>query len=83
MIKRNRPEFLRRYVTMDETWLYHFTPNSNRRSSEWTAHDEPAPERKKTQQSAGKQNKSYYKNGIERLEGRYSQCITLEGNYVE
>ncbi|KAF7284497.1 hypothetical protein GWI33_022087 [Rhynchophorus ferrugineus] len=28
-------------------------------------------------------NKSYYKNGIEKLEGRYNRCITLDGNYVE
>ncbi|GFT60749.1 histone-lysine N-methyltransferase SETMAR [Nephila pilipes] len=203
----DKPEFLRRYVTVDETWLHHFTPKSNRQSSEWTAHDEPAPKRGKTQQSAGKvmasvfwdahgiifidylekgwtiysdyyialldrlkdeiaekrqhlkkkkvllhqdnapchksvktmakihelgfellphppyspdlaprdyflfsdlkrmlagkkfssneeviaeteayfeaKNTSYYKNGIEKLEGRYNQCITLEGNYVE
>lgn len=26
--------------------------------------------------------KSYYKNGITILEGRNSQCITLERNYV-
>ncbi|KAF7266209.1 hypothetical protein GWI33_020443 [Rhynchophorus ferrugineus] len=54
MIKRNKPAFLRQYVTMDETWLHHFTPNFNRQSSEWTAHDEPAPKRGKTQQSVGK-----------------------------
>ncbi|KAF7277039.1 hypothetical protein GWI33_009508 [Rhynchophorus ferrugineus] len=55
MIKHNKPEFLRRYVTMDETWLHHFTPKSKRRSSEWTVrHDEPTPKRGKTQQSAGK-----------------------------
>ncbi|KAF7272204.1 hypothetical protein GWI33_014992 [Rhynchophorus ferrugineus] len=29
MIRRNKPEFLRRYVTMDEIWLHHFTPKSN------------------------------------------------------
>ncbi|KAF7271965.1 hypothetical protein GWI33_015201 [Rhynchophorus ferrugineus] len=28
-------------------------------------------------------DKSYYKNGIEKLEDCYNQCITLEGNYVE
>ncbi|KAF7265004.1 hypothetical protein GWI33_021749 [Rhynchophorus ferrugineus] len=28
-------------------------------------------------------DKSYYKNGIEKLEGRYNQCIILEGNYVQ
>ncbi|KAF7266531.1 hypothetical protein GWI33_020156 [Rhynchophorus ferrugineus] len=110
-----RPEFLRRYVTMDERWLHHFTPKSNRQSSGWTAHDEPATKRGKTQQSAGKVmtsifwdahgiifidylekgrtiNSEYYiellnrlkdKNSIENLEGRYNQCITLEGNYVK
>ncbi|KAF7273753.1 hypothetical protein GWI33_013552 [Rhynchophorus ferrugineus] len=40
MIKRNKPEFLHPYVTMDETWQHHFTQKSNRQSSEWTAHDE-------------------------------------------
>ncbi|KAF7264765.1 hypothetical protein GWI33_022468 [Rhynchophorus ferrugineus] len=29
MIKRNKPEFVSRYVTTDETWLYHFTTKSN------------------------------------------------------
>ncbi|KAF7271269.1 hypothetical protein GWI33_015838 [Rhynchophorus ferrugineus] len=51
MIKRNKSEFLRRYVTMDETWLHHFTPKSNRQLSKWTTH---GPKRGKTQQSAGK-----------------------------
>ncbi|KAK9884358.1 hypothetical protein WA026_005307 [Henosepilachna vigintioctopunctata] len=52
MIKRNKPEFLRRYVTINETWLHHFTTKSNRQSFEWTAHNEPAPKRGKTPQSA-------------------------------
>eukprot|EP00096_Caligus_rogercresseyi_P015552 TRINITY_DN79_c0_g1_i9.p1 TRINITY_DN79_c0_g1~~TRINITY_DN79_c0_g1_i9.p1 ORF type:complete len:174 (-),score=1.84 TRINITY_DN79_c0_g1_i9:515-1036(-) len=54
LFNRNQSEFLRRYVTMDETWLHHFTPESNRQSAEWTAYDEPNPKRGKTQQSAGK-----------------------------
>ncbi|XP_050319797.1 histone-lysine N-methyltransferase SETMAR-like [Bactrocera neohumeralis] len=184
MFKRNKPEFLRRYVSMDDTWLHHFTPKINRQSAEWTAHDETAPKRGKIQQSSGKvmafvfwdtlkkkrlsaatiklsdhlkvkivekrphlkkkkvlfhqdhapyynsvkttakiqelsfesglyppyspglipsdyvfvlrshmtektenyfeaKNESYDKNGIEKLEGRYSQCISLEGNFVE
>ncbi|KAF7277184.1 hypothetical protein GWI33_009331 [Rhynchophorus ferrugineus] len=48
MIKRNKPEFLRRYLTMYETWVQNFTPKSNRRSFDWTAHDEPATKRGKT-----------------------------------
>ena len=54
LFNRNKSEFLRRYVTMDETWLHHFTPESNRQSAEWTARDEPTPKRGKTQKSAGK-----------------------------
>jgi len=54
LFNRQKSEFLRRYVTMDETWLHYFTPESNRQSAEWTARDEPTPKRGKTQQSAGK-----------------------------
>jgi hypothetical protein len=32
---------------MDETWLLHYTPESNRQS-EWTERDEPNPKRGKT-----------------------------------
>jgi len=54
LFQRNKPEFLRRYVTMDETWLHHYTPESKRQSVEWTARDEPNPKRGKRQKSAGK-----------------------------
>ena len=33
----NKKEFLHEYVTMDETWIYQFTPESNRQSVELTA----------------------------------------------
>ena len=32
-----RKEFLHKYVTMDETWIHHFTLESNWQSAEWTA----------------------------------------------
>ncbi|CAH2095031.1 unnamed protein product [Euphydryas editha] len=54
LCNRNRSEFLRRYVTIDETWIHYYTPESSRQSSEWTARDEPNTKRGKTQQSAGK-----------------------------
>ncbi|GFV39517.1 putative DD34D transposase [Trichonephila clavipes] len=54
LFNRNKSEFLRRYVTMDETWLHHFTTESNRQSAEWTARDKPTPKCGKTQKSAGK-----------------------------
>ncbi|GFV09445.1 putative DD34D transposase [Trichonephila clavipes] len=177
LFNHNKSEFLRRYVTMDETWLHHFTLESNRQSAEWTARDEPTPKCGKTQKSVGKvmasvfwdthdgkaasfeekesavssrqctvsqineiddkivgiglriasestvqsrfdpsdfflfsdlkrmlagqkfcadeeviaeteayfkaEDKSYYKNGIEKLCSRYRRCITLEGNYIK
>ncbi|XP_025160565.1 histone-lysine N-methyltransferase SETMAR-like [Harpegnathos saltator] len=54
IFNRNKDEFFRRYITMDETWLHHYTPESNRQSAEWTERDEPKPKRGKKQQSAGK-----------------------------
>ena len=54
LFTRNKKDFLRRYVTMDETWIHHFTPESHRQSSEWRAAGESRPKRPKTQQSAGK-----------------------------
>ena len=54
MFRQNKPDFLRRYVTMDETWIHHYTPESNRQSTDWIAAGEPRPKRPKAQKSAGK-----------------------------
>lgn len=54
LMNHNKKDFLRRYVTMDETWIHHFTPESNRQSAEWRAAGESRPKRPKTQKSAGK-----------------------------
>ena len=39
---------------MDETWIHHFTPESNQQSAEWTAAGESYPKRPKTQILTGK-----------------------------
>ncbi|KAK2581556.1 hypothetical protein KPH14_005207 [Odynerus spinipes] len=54
LFKRNKKDFLCRYVTMDETWIHYYTPESKRSSAEWTAVGESRPKRPKTQISAGK-----------------------------
>ena len=54
MFKRNKPEFLRWYIILDETWIHHFTSESTRQSAEWWVTDESRPKRPKMQQSAGK-----------------------------
>ena len=43
LFQRNKKEFSHKYVTMDETWIHHFTPESNQQSGEWTAAGENHP----------------------------------------
>ena len=54
VFKQDKRDFLRRYVTMDETWIHHYTSETKRSSAEWTAAGESRPNRPKTQQWAGK-----------------------------
>lgn len=54
MYKRNPTEFVSRLVTMDETWIHHYTPESSKQSAQWLETGESRPKRPKTQQSAGK-----------------------------
>lgn len=54
MFKRNPADFLRRIVTIDETWIHHYTPESKESAKQWVGPGGSAPKRPKTQQSAGK-----------------------------
>jgi len=54
LFKRNPKEFLRRFVTVDETWIHWFTPETKEQSKQWTSPGEPAPKKAKTVPSAGK-----------------------------
>ena len=54
LFKRNPKEFLRRFVTVDETWIHWYTPETKVQSKQWTSPDEPAPKKAKTIPSAGK-----------------------------
>ena len=54
MFKGNPREFLRRYVTVDETWIHHYTPETKEQSKQWTSPGERAPKKAKRVPSAGK-----------------------------
>ena len=54
LLQRNRADFFRRFVTMDETWVHYHTPEFNRQSAEWLKSHESRPKRPKDQRSAGK-----------------------------
>ena len=47
-------DFLLRLVTMDETWLYHYDPETKQQSMEWRHSGSPYPKKFRVQKSAGK-----------------------------
>ena len=54
MFKQNKPDFLHWYMTIDETWIHHFTPESSQQSAEWWGANETHLKLPKMRQSAGK-----------------------------
>ncbi|XP_014487341.1 PREDICTED: histone-lysine N-methyltransferase SETMAR-like [Dinoponera quadriceps] len=51
---RNPKEFLRRFVTVDETWIHWYTPETKKQSKQWISPGERAPKKAKTALLAGK-----------------------------
>lgn len=54
LFKRNKKDFLRRFVTVDETWIHYFTPETKVQSKQWISPGEKAPRKVKVIPSAGK-----------------------------
>jgi len=51
---RDPNNFPLRLVTMDETWLYHYDPETKQQSMEWRYSGSPRPPKFRVQKSAGK-----------------------------
>jgi len=47
-------DFLSRLVTMEETWLYHYDPETKQQSMEWRHSGSPRPKKFRVQKPAGK-----------------------------
>jgi histone-lysine N-methyltransferase SETMAR len=54
MLNKDKKDFFRRLVTVDETWIHHYTPETKEQSKQWTSPTERAPKKAKTVLSAGK-----------------------------
>ena len=54
MFKRNPKDFLRRFVTVDETGIHWYTPETKEQSKQRTSPGERAPKKAKTVPSTGK-----------------------------
>ena len=50
----NPCDFLERMVTVDETWVHHFDPETKRQSMQWKHFDSPPPRKFRAIPSAGK-----------------------------
>ncbi|CAJ0966195.1 unnamed protein product, partial [Ranitomeya imitator] len=50
----DKENFLSRFLTMDETWIHHFDPETKQQSMTWKRADEPMPKKFKVSSSAGK-----------------------------
>jgi histone-lysine N-methyltransferase SETMAR len=51
---KNKTNFLRRFITMDETWIHHYTPESKQQSKLWTEASCSAPKKTRSVPSAEK-----------------------------
>lgn len=54
LFKRNSQAFWRRVVTVDETWIRYYTPETKQQSRQWIFPGKHAPRKLKTAPSAGK-----------------------------
>jgi histone-lysine N-methyltransferase SETMAR len=51
---KNKTDFLHRFITMDETWIHCYTPESKQQSKQWTETNCLAPKKTRLVPSAGK-----------------------------
>ena len=54
LFRRNPDEFLRRYITMHETWIHRYTLETMEQSKQWSFEGELALKKAKTVKLAGK-----------------------------
>jgi histone-lysine N-methyltransferase SETMAR len=59
---KNKTDFVRRFITMDETWIRHYTPKSKQQSKQWTEAGCLAPKKTRSVPSAGKVMASVFWN---------------------
>jgi len=51
---KNKTDFVRRFITMDETWIHHYTPESKQQSKQWTEAGCSVPKKTRSVPSVGK-----------------------------
>ncbi|WP_291969528.1 hypothetical protein, partial [Candidatus Symbiopectobacterium sp.] len=54
LFQKNLQDFKLCFVTVDETWIHHYTPETKEQSKQWVTKGESAPKKAKTVPSTGK-----------------------------
>ena len=75
--RRHPNDFVSRLVTMNESWLYHYDPETKQQPMEWRHSNSPHPKKFRVQKSAGKF--SHWLFGIKTAFS--SSIISKEPNY--
>uniref|UniRef100_T1HM88 Tc1-like transposase DDE domain-containing protein n=1 Tax=Rhodnius prolixus TaxID=13249 RepID=T1HM88_RHOPR len=82
LFQKNPQDFKRRFVTVDETWIHHYTPETKEQSKQWVTKGESAP-KKGEDRSFGRKDYGncllgFARNNPHRLSGKglnYYRCI--------
>jgi hypothetical protein len=51
---KNKTDFVHRFITVDEAWIHHYTPESKQQSKQWTEAGCSVPKKTGSVPSAGK-----------------------------
>ncbi|XP_076044748.1 histone-lysine N-methyltransferase SETMAR-like [Oratosquilla oratoria] len=54
LFEADREDFMARFVTMDESWVHHYQPETKEQSKQWKHASSPTPKKAKVTVSAGK-----------------------------
>ncbi|XP_055375401.1 uncharacterized protein LOC129608102 [Condylostylus longicornis] len=79
--KKIKTKFLRRFITMDEKWVHHYTLETKQQSKQWTSRGEPASKKAKTTLSAGKVMASVFLDARGKTR-KSSKTVDIEKKFV-
>jgi len=82
----NPKVFLRRFVTVDETWIHWYTPETKEQSKQSLAGQKFSSNEEvvaATEAYFADLEKTYFSDELKKYEHRWVKCIELKGDYVE
>jgi hypothetical protein len=75
LMQCNQDEFFHRFVTVDETWIHHYSPETKEQSKQWIEKGEPCPKKAKTVKSAGKVMATVFWDAFHQDNARVHTCL--------